>query len=162
MTGAALCCVLWCCAVQLELAVKTQQADFTDVRVADALRQVSDLELLQVSHFRAGVTHPELVHSAADFWFAVGSRPAHIQTVNTSTRRCCLADLCSADCVCCVTPILSAQAPGLAFSLPKDYANLPRLIGRATVELTVEKSDDSLAFVDTVNGGLSKQGKVCA
>lgn len=33
---------------QLELAVKTQQADFVDVRVADALRQVSDLELMQV------------------------------------------------------------------------------------------------------------------
>lgn len=53
------------------------------------------------------------------------------------------------------------QAPGLAFSLPKEYASLPHLIGRATVELTVEKADDSLAFVDTVNGGLSKQGKVC-
>lgn len=34
--------------LQLELAVKTQQADFVDVRVADALRQVSDLELLEV------------------------------------------------------------------------------------------------------------------
>lgn len=33
-------------------------------------------------------------------------------------------------------------------------------MGRATVELTVEKADGSLAFVDTVNGGLSKQGKV--
>jgi hypothetical protein len=57
--------------------------------------------------------------------------------------------------------LLLPQAPGLAFSLPKEYANLPHLIGRATVELTVEKSDDSLAFIDTVNGGLSKQGKVC-
>jgi hypothetical protein len=28
------------------------------------------------------------------------------------------------------------------------------------VELTVEKADGSLSFVDTVNGGLSKQGKV--
>jgi hypothetical protein len=26
----------------------------------------------------------------------------------------------------------------------------------------VEKADDSLAFIDTVNGGLSKQGKVRA
>jgi hypothetical protein len=33
-------------------------------------------------------------------------------------------------------------------------------VGRATVELTVEKADDSLAFVDRANGGLSKQGKV--
>lgn len=38
--------------MQLELAVKTQQADFVDVRVADALRQVSDLELLQVGKGR--------------------------------------------------------------------------------------------------------------
>jgi hypothetical protein len=30
------------------------------------------------------------------------------------------------------------------------------------VELTVEKADGSLAFVDAVNGGLSKQGKVGA
>lgn len=36
--------------LQLELAVKTQQADFVDVRVADALKLVSDLELLEVSH----------------------------------------------------------------------------------------------------------------
>lgn len=28
------------------------------------------------------------------------------------------------------------------------------------MELTVEKADDSLAFVDAVNGGLSKQTKV--
>jgi hypothetical protein len=34
--------------LQLELAVKTQQADFVDVRVADALKLVSDLELLEV------------------------------------------------------------------------------------------------------------------
>lgn len=52
------------------------------------------------------------------------------------------------------------QAPGLSFSLPKDYETLPRLIGRAVVELTVEKADASLAFVDNVNGGLAPQGKV--
>lgn len=40
------------CELQLELAVKTQQADFVDVRVADALKQVSDLELLQVGRNR--------------------------------------------------------------------------------------------------------------
>lgn len=48
----------------------------------------------------------------------------------------------------------------MAFSIPKEYASLPHLVGRATVELTVEKADDSLAFVDRANGGLSKQGKV--
>jgi hypothetical protein len=48
-TRQACVCVLLLVFVQLELAVKTQQADFVDVRVADALRQVSDLELLQVS-----------------------------------------------------------------------------------------------------------------
>jgi hypothetical protein len=37
------------CTLQLELAVKTQQADFTDVRVADALKMVSELELLEVN-----------------------------------------------------------------------------------------------------------------
>ena len=57
-------------------------------------------------------------------------------------------------------PVLCLQAPGLAFSLPKEYASLPHLMGRATVELTVEKADDSLAFVDVVYGGLSKQTKV--
>jgi hypothetical protein len=34
-------------------------------------------------------------------------------------------------------------------------------VGRATVVLTVEKADASLAFIDNVNGGLSKQAKVC-
>jgi hypothetical protein len=33
-------------------------------------------------------------------------------------------------------------------------------VGRATVQLTVEKGDGSLAFVDRVNGGLSSTGKV--
>ena len=33
---------------QLELAVKTQQADFTGVRVADCLKAVANLELIQV------------------------------------------------------------------------------------------------------------------
>jgi hypothetical protein len=48
----------------------------------------------------------------------------------------------------------------LPFSLPKEYASLPHLVGRATVVLTVEKADSSLAFIDNVNGGLSKQAKV--
>eukprot|EP00879_Flechtneria_rotunda_P020654 GHRR01021733.1.p1 GENE.GHRR01021733.1~~GHRR01021733.1.p1 ORF type:complete len:353 (+),score=128.68 GHRR01021733.1:879-1937(+) len=83
---------------QLELAVKTQQPDFAGVRVADALKGVADLELL--------------------------------------------------------------EAPGLAFSLPKEYSDRPYLAGRAIVELQLEKADGSLAFVDVVNGGLSKTGKV--
>ncbi|WIA35054.1 hypothetical protein OEZ86_003543 [Tetradesmus obliquus] len=83
---------------QLELAVKTQQPDFVGVRIADSLRRIADLELL--------------------------------------------------------------QAPGLSFSLPREYASRPYLAGRAIVQLTVEKADGSLAFVDTVNGGLSKQGQV--
>jgi len=66
----------------------------------------------------------------------------------------------AAACHCCC--LLLFQAPGLPFSLPKEYASLPHLVGRATVELTVEKADDSLAFVDNVNGGLSKQAKVGA
>eukprot|EP00775_Hariotina_reticulata_P002402 gene2402-2706_t len=61
----------------------------------------------------------------------------------------------------CTDPLISCvQAPGLPFSIPKEYSNRPRLVGRATVELTVEKGDGSLAFVDTVNGGLSSTGKV--
>lgn len=35
---------------QLELAVKTQQPDFASVRVADVLKGVSELELLEVSY----------------------------------------------------------------------------------------------------------------
>ncbi|KAG1680580.1 hypothetical protein FOA52_015027 [Chlamydomonas sp. UWO 241] len=52
------------------------------------------------------------------------------------------------------------QAPGLAFTLPKGYRGLPRLTGRATVALTVEKSDGALAFVDPVKGGLTQQGRL--
>jgi hypothetical protein len=33
---------------QLELAVKTQQPDFVGVRIADSLKRIADLELLQV------------------------------------------------------------------------------------------------------------------
>uniref|UniRef100_A0A383V8B5 PPIase cyclophilin-type domain-containing protein n=1 Tax=Tetradesmus obliquus TaxID=3088 RepID=A0A383V8B5_TETOB len=83
---------------QLELAVKTQQPDFVGVRIADSLKRIADLELL--------------------------------------------------------------QAPGLSFSLPREYASRPYLAGRAIVQLTVEKADGSLAFVDNLNGGLSKQGTV--
>ncbi|KAF6262263.1 permease family-domain-containing protein [Scenedesmus sp. NREL 46B-D3] len=82
---------------QLELAVKTQQPDFVGVRIADSLKRIADLELL--------------------------------------------------------------QAPGLSFILPREYVSKPHLVGRAIVELVVEKADGSLSFVDTLNGGLSKQGK---
>ncbi|GIL50914.1 hypothetical protein Vafri_7000 [Volvox africanus] len=80
---------------KLELAVKTQQPDAVSVRVADALRTVADLELL--------------------------------------------------------------QAPALPFLIPKEYQALPRLVGRAQVELTLEKRDGSLGFVDPVVGGPAKR-----
>ncbi|KAJ4726256.1 Peptidyl-prolyl cis-trans isomerase chloroplastic-like [Melia azedarach] len=35
------------------------------------------------------------------------------------------------------------QAPGLSFLLPEQYLKYPRLTGRGTVELTIEKGDDS-------------------
>lgn len=47
----------------------------------------------------------------------------------------------------------------MPFFIPKDYAALPRLTGRATVELTIEKADGAAAFVDTAAGGLSKRLK---
>ncbi|KAG2432024.1 hypothetical protein HYH02_013094 [Chlamydomonas schloesseri] len=49
------------------------------------------------------------------------------------------------------------QAPGLPFLIPKEYASLPRLVGRAVVELTLEKRDGSLGFLDPVAGGPAKQ-----
>eukprot|EP00197_Chlamydomonas_leiostraca_P002218 CAMPEP_0202859684 /NCGR_PEP_ID=MMETSP1391-20130828/1691_1 /ASSEMBLY_ACC=CAM_ASM_000867 /TAXON_ID=1034604 /ORGANISM="Chlamydomonas leiostraca, Strain SAG 11-49" /LENGTH=376 /DNA_ID=CAMNT_0049538739 /DNA_START=202 /DNA_END=1332 /DNA_ORIENTATION=+ len=83
---------------QLQLAIKTQQPDFCGVRVADALKAISQLELL--------------------------------------------------------------QAPGLAYSVPKDYAGLPRLVGRAVVSLRVEKADGSAVFVDAKKGGVSRSADV--
>ncbi|GLC36069.1 hypothetical protein PLESTF_000972600 [Pleodorina starrii] len=76
---------------KLEMAVKTQQPDAVALRVADALKSVAELELL--------------------------------------------------------------QAPGLPFLIPKEYGTLPRLVGRATVELTVEKADGSRGFSDPAAGG---------
>lgn len=52
------------------------------------------------------------------------------------------------------------QAPGLAFSLPREYSDRPHLDGRAIVELTVEKVDGSLSFVDEKVGGLSSKAQV--
>jgi hypothetical protein len=37
---------------------------------------------------------------------------------------------------------------------------MPRLVGRAVVRLTIEKSDGALAFVNAKQGGLDKQGVV--
>lgn len=53
--------------------------------------------------------------------------------------------------------LVHVQAPGLPFFIPKDYTNLPKLIGRATVALTIEKADGSNAFIDRKNGGLTKR-----
>ena len=49
------------------------------------------------------------------------------------------------------------EAPGLAYSLPREYAARPRLTGRAVVELVLERADGALAFVDSAKGGLSSQ-----
>ena len=41
------------------------------------------------------------------------------------------------------------QAPGLPFDVPKRYDSLPRLTGRATVDLTVRKNGpDTFGFVN--------------
>lgn len=40
------------------------------------------------------------------------------------------------------------QAPGLPYPVPAQYGALPRLTGRAVVELVVEKADGSAAFVE--------------
>ncbi|EFJ49061.1 hypothetical protein VOLCADRAFT_104498 [Volvox carteri f. nagariensis] len=52
------------------------------------------------------------------------------------------------------------QAPGLPFLIPKEYQSLPRLVGRAVVELTVEKRDGSLGFLDPVAGGPARTGRL--
>lgn len=53
------------------------------------------------------------------------------------------------------------QAPGLAFVIPKEYTNLPRLTGRAVVELTIGRSGAGADnFVDEVNGGRVARAKV--
>eukprot|EP00879_Flechtneria_rotunda_P021511 GHRR01022672.1.p1 GENE.GHRR01022672.1~~GHRR01022672.1.p1 ORF type:complete len:159 (+),score=57.03 GHRR01022672.1:879-1355(+) len=51
---------------QLELAVKTQQPDFAGVRVADALKGVADLELLEVCAAGRAATS---VDAAAEYWY---------------------------------------------------------------------------------------------
>ncbi|KAL0044523.1 hypothetical protein WJX82_011108 [Trebouxia sp. C0006] len=49
------------------------------------------------------------------------------------------------------------QAPNLSFIPPKSYSNLPQLKGRGVVELTIEKSDGSSAFVVNEGGGPQPQ-----
>ena len=44
------------------------------------------------------------------------------------------------------------QAPGLPFIVNSAYNTLPRLEGRAVVELEVAKADGSAAFVDLQEG----------
>ncbi|MEW5302874.1 MAG: hypothetical protein WDW36_005614 [Sanguina aurantia] len=81
---------------RLELAVGSQQPDVTSVRVAEVLRSVAALELV--------------------------------------------------------------QAPGLAFSIPAQYTSLPRLVGRAVVEFTLQKASGSAGselFFNDVGGGTS-------
>ncbi|KAJ7531200.1 hypothetical protein O6H91_14G036100 [Diphasiastrum complanatum] len=51
------------------------------------------------------------------------------------------------------------QATGLPFLLPADYQQYPRLTGRATIELIVEKGDGSTFTVPT-GGGPQKSGKL--
>jgi cyclophilin family peptidyl-prolyl cis-trans isomerase len=51
------------------------------------------------------------------------------------------------------------QAPGLPYSIPKEYAALPRLTGRALVRLTLEHADGG-GFVDKEAGGMVPRGVV--
>jgi cyclophilin family peptidyl-prolyl cis-trans isomerase len=51
------------------------------------------------------------------------------------------------------------QAPGLAFSIPRDLLSYPRLTGRATVELTFGRGGD-MAFVGKEGGGGKPQGSI--
>ncbi|KAK9808478.1 hypothetical protein WJX73_010340 [Symbiochloris irregularis] len=48
------------------------------------------------------------------------------------------------------------QAPGLPYSVPKEFENLPRLTGRATVELDVQRGGGNPAFITQDGGGPQK------
>eukprot|EP00959_Pyramimonas_sp_CCMP1952_P385649 8081842-Pyramimonas_sp.AAC.1 len=53
------------------------------------------------------------------------------------------------------------QAPGLPYSLPAQYASLPKLTGRATVEFDLQKASGSKGeFVTKLGGGGSNTAKV--
>lgn len=49
------------------------------------------------------------------------------------------------------------QAPGLPYIIPREYASLPHLTGRAVVEITVEKVDSSAGYVTDAGGGPQPQ-----
>eukprot|EP00798_Chlamydomonas_sp_ICE-L_P006267 gene6267-2895_t len=66
----------------------------------------------------------------------------------------------TADSLKTISDLELIEAPGLAFDLPKQYRDRTRLIGRAVVELKVERQDGSLAFSDPVAGGLTSTGIV--
>lgn len=51
------------------------------------------------------------------------------------------------------------QAPGLPYLLPEEYQQYPRLNGRATVEFTMEKGDNSMFSVSS-GGGLQKTATI--
>lgn len=85
--------------------------------------------------------------------------PPHTQLA-ISTQQPDYAGARVADCLTRVAALELLEAPGLAFSLPREYAALPHLAGRARVEVTVEKADGSAAFVDPAKGGLTPRGKV--
>ncbi|KAG2496893.1 hypothetical protein HYH03_004901 [Edaphochlamys debaryana] len=65
-----------------------------------------------------------------------------------------------ANCLEVIGNLELLQAPGLRFVMPKDYTTLPRLVGRAVVELTLERGDGSAGFVDPSGSGPAKQGKM--
>ncbi|KAH9308391.1 hypothetical protein KI387_036302, partial [Taxus chinensis] len=44
------------------------------------------------------------------------------------------------------------QVPGLPYLLPQQYQQYPRLTGRATIEFTIEKVDNSMFSVSTSSG----------
>ena len=50
------------------------------------------------------------------------------------------------------------QAPGLPYALPSQYANLPRLTGRAVVELELRRPSGEPAFTGAAGGGPQKSG----
>lgn len=52
------------------------------------------------------------------------------------------------------------QAPGLAFSIPKEYSSLPRLTGRATVQLNIEKGNGSATFLANNGKGPSSAAQL--
>lgn len=63
------------------------------------------------------------------------------------------------DTLASVAQLELLQAPGLAFSVPRELQKYPRLTGRATVEVTFERGGDQ-AFVGREGGGGKPQGQI--